>query len=83
MSGQRYGLAVIVRCVVVCFSELSIAGDLQSVNRSLGSLFTRTLGLYFILEEFHSNPCASIVTSRDFMLCGSSGSMTIPSKKRS
>ena len=37
---MRCVLAVIVRCVAVCFSELSIAGDWQSVYRSLGSLLT-------------------------------------------
>ena len=46
---MRCVLAVIVRCVVIvalCFNGISIAGALQSVYRSLGSLFTRTIDLY-------------------------------------
>ena len=43
---QRCVLAVIVRCVVVvdpCFNRISIAGALQSVYRSLGSLLTGSI----------------------------------------
>ena len=48
---QRCVLAVIVRCVVVvalCFSRISISGALQSVYRSLGSLFTRNIDPYIV-----------------------------------
>ena len=40
---QRYVLVVIVRCFVVvapCFDRISIAGDRQTVYRTLGSLLT-------------------------------------------
>ena len=48
---QRCVLAVIVRCVVVvapCFDRISITGALQSVYRSLGSLFTRSIDPYIV-----------------------------------
>ena len=44
-------LAVIVRCVVVvapCFNGISIAGALQSVYRSLGSLLTGSIDPYIV-----------------------------------
>ena len=48
---QRYVLVVIVRCFVVvapCFNRISIAGALQSVYRSLDSLFTSSIDPYIV-----------------------------------
>ena len=46
---MRCVLAVIVRCVAVaCFSRISITGALQSVYRSLDSLFTGSIDLYIV-----------------------------------